>query len=85
MTKQIQITAHDEVIVTELRPMSDAPMDGGYILIEFQSVISMRTKPSGKLIPAFYQKDMEAWNCGGELFNGKYFAGFMHLPTYKPK
>ena len=77
MTKQIQITANDEVIVTELRPMSDAPSDESDILLMFDG--------ENRFELGCIFKNGQCYIDGYENLDIGDFIGWMPLPTYKPK
>ena len=61
----------NQIIVNELHPMSDAPIDGTTILAMF----------NGRFVPIRYT--FSGWFDGGQYSRSGYFIGWIPMPIYK--
>jgi len=69
-----------QIIVDELRPMSDAPRDSSTILIGRRDD-GICTFP--EMIEAFW--DGQYWNSCGDEFRDNELTGWLPMPIYRPK
>jgi len=66
----------NKIVVTELNPMSDAPRDGTYILVQQNDDLS------ASMAAAFF--DEFAWNCTDGDFSDDDLFGWLPMPVYEP-
>lgn len=74
---KVKVTAHDEIIVTDLRPMSDAPRDGGTFLVMHANY--------DELVPAYWSDYYQGFiHSPGCIPDQDGFLGWITLPKYQP-
>lgn len=67
----------DQLIVSKLRPMSEAPRDGELILVCLVT--------SNEMIQSFYYIRGNAWSCDTGFYKDNELKGWIPMPKYKPE